>query len=107
MKEIFIKSSYDSSQQPFLFYTASQENRPLLVGLHTWSYNRFNQVERLVPFAKRLNFNLILPEFRGPNLETNPHCLEACGSPAAINDILDDIEFVCKNEKIDTKNIFL
>lgn len=107
MKEIFIKSSYDKTEQPFLFYPASKENRPLLVGLHTWSFDRFNQVERLVPFAEKLDFNLILPEFRGPNLETNPHCLEACGSPAAINDILDDIEYICQNEKIDTKNIFL
>ena len=107
MKEIFIKSSYDETEQPFLYYPAREENRPLLVGLHTWSFDRFNQVERLVPFAEKLDFNLILPEFRGPNLETNPHCTEACGSPAAINDILDDIDYICKTEKIDTKNIFL
>ena len=37
--EILIKSTLDDSMQPSLFYKAeTDEKRPLLVGLHTWSY---------------------------------------------------------------------
>ena len=43
--EILIKSTIDNTLQPSLFYQAKGENRPLLVGLHTWSYNRFNQIK--------------------------------------------------------------
>ena len=38
-KEIFVKSTLDGTMQPSFFYKSdSPEKRPLLVGLHTWSY---------------------------------------------------------------------
>lgn len=42
MKEVWISSTMDGTRQPSLFYQAEGENRPLLVGLHTWSYDRYN-----------------------------------------------------------------
>ena len=107
MKEILVKSSIDGSLEPSLFYKASEAARPLLVGLHTWSFDRFNQKESLLPMAKRLNFNLLLPEFRGPNLISNPRAAEACASPLALADIKDAIDYVIENAGVDKDNIFL
>ncbi len=108
MDEILIKSSLDNSMQPSLFYRAQgAEKRPLLVGLHTWSHDRFNQVKPMLPYAQKMNWNLLLPEFRGSNLPANPHCREACGSLLARQDILDAIRYVEKEENIDSDNIFL
>lgn len=105
--EILVKSTIDSTMQPSLFYRASKPNRPLLVGLHTWSNDRTNQIRNLVPVAERNDFNLLLPEFRGPNLTTNPKCTEACGSKLAMQDIKDAIDYLIENEGVDKDNIFL
>ncbi len=70
--------------QPSLFYKSETcEKRPLLVGLHTWSFNRFNQIDNMLPYAEKYDFNLLLPEFRGSNLNTNPNSTQACGSEFA------------------------
>ena len=107
-REILIKSTLDNSMQPSLFYKAdSSAKRPLLVGLHTWSYDRFNQVENMLPYAEKYDFNLLLPEFRGSNLSTNPNCTCACGSEYAKQDIKDAIDYVVKNENVDADNIFM
>lgn len=107
-REILIKSALDKTVQPSLFYRSqSEEKRPLLVGLHTWSYDRFNQIENMLPYAEKYDFNLLLPEFRGSNLSTNPNCTYACGSEFAKQDIIDAIDYVIKNENVDSENIFL
>lgn len=107
-REIYVKSSADGSEQPSLFFKNDKPGkRPLLVGLHTWSFDRFNQVENLVPVAERNGFSLLLPEFRGPNLKTNPECKNACGSEAASCDIIDAIKYVIENEDADAENVFL
>ena len=107
-REILVKSTLDSSMQPSLFYKSeSNEKRPLLVGLHTWSYDRFNQISNMLPYAQKYDFNLLLPEFRGKNLKTNPICTQACGSDYAKQDIKDAIDYVVANENVDSENIFL
>ena len=93
--------------QPSLFYRARGVHRPLLVGLHTWSFDRFNQEGNLLPIAKEYDFNLLLPEFRGSNTKSNPNGALACGSIAAKTDIKDAIDYVKENEDIDESNIFL
>ncbi len=105
--EILVKSSFDGSMQPSLFYRASKANRPLLVGLHTWSFDRFNQINNMLPYAEELDFNLLLPEFRGPNLSTSPDAKNACGSLAARTDIKDAIDYVVENGGVDRENVFL
>ena len=104
--EILIPSTLDGTMQPSLFYRA-EGKRPLLVGLHTWSFNRFNQQKNLLPLAQELNFHLLLPEFRGPNLPSNPHCKQACGSELAKQDIQDAIDHVIAQEAVDEQNVFL
>ena len=84
--ELQIPSSLDGSLQPSLFYHPSQGQGapvPHVVGLHTWSYDRFNQVETYLPLCQRFGWALLLPEFRGPNLASNPNRLDACGGRKA------------------------
>ncbi len=107
-REILVKSTLDSSMQPSIFYKSeTNEKRPLLVGLHTWSHDRFNQINNMLPYAQKHDFNLLLPEFRGDNLKTNPSCTQACGSIYAKQDIKDAIDYVINKENIDSENIFL
>lgn len=106
MKEIWVKSTIDGSLQPSMFYYAGEKS-PLLVGLHTWSYDRMNQAEPMLPWAKKLGWSLVLPEFRGPNLDTNPNRAAACGSLLAKQDILDVVDYIEENYQIDSDKIFL
>lgn len=106
-QELLIPSTLDGTLQPSLFYRASAPGRPLLVGLHTWSYDRFNQIDNMLPFCEANDFNLLLPEFRGKNTPKNPHCTEACGSLLARTDIKDAIDHAIKNEHVDGDNVFL
>jgi dipeptidyl aminopeptidase/acylaminoacyl peptidase len=105
--ELLIQSSLDGTMQPSLFYAASEANRPLLVGLHTWSFDRFNQIKNMLPFAQENDFNLLLPDFRGKNTKDNPNPQKACGSPFAKQDIKDAIDYVIREKAVDPKNIFL
>lgn len=106
--ELLIKSTIDSSMQPSLFYKSdAKEKRPLLVGLHTWSRDRFNQINNMLPYCEKYDFNLLLPEFRGKNLTTNPNYIDACGSPLAKQDIKDAIDYVVENENVNPDNVFL
>ena len=107
-REVLVKSTLDSSMQPSLFYKSeTNEKRPLLVGLHTWSFDRFNQIKNMLPYAEKYDFNLLLPEFRGANLKTNPICTQACGSDLAKQDIKNAIDYVIEKENVDSENIFL
>lgn len=107
-QELWIQSTADGTLQPSLFYQASgTEKRPLLVGLHTWSFERFNQIKNMLPYAQKYNFNLLLPEFRGNNLESNPNCRQACGSEYAKQDIKDAIDYALEHCNADPENVFL
>ena len=107
MQEILIQSSLDGTMQPSLYRKSpSAEKRPLLVGLHTWSYDRFNQVSDLLPLAEEHDFNLILPEFRGANLEHNPIRTQACASELAMRDIRDAVDYAVA-DGADPAHVFL
>ena len=106
-QELLIPSTMDGSLQPSLFYRASAPGRPLLVGLHTWSFDRFNQINNMLPYAEKYDFNLLLPEFRGNNLDSNENCRQACGSLYAKQDVKDAIDYVIANEQVDKENVFL
>ncbi len=106
--EIFVRSTLDGTSQPSLFYQASGAGkRPLLVGLHTWSFDRFNQTENMLPYAEKYDFNLLLPEFRGPNKQDNPEYQKACGSKYAVQDVFDAIEYAKTHFAVDEENVFL
>lgn len=107
-REIWVRSSIDGTMQPALFYRSDIEGKcPLLVGLHTWSFDRFNQISNMLPLAERNGFHLLLPEFRGANLKSNPDHTKACGSECAKQDIKDAIDYISEHEAVDADNIFL
>ena len=95
MTEILVPSSIDGSPEPSLFQLPPGTGAaPLLVGLHTWSKDRHNQEANMLPLAKARGWALLLPEFRGPNLTSNPRGGEACGSSLARQDVVDAVEHV-------------
>ena len=105
---LHIKSSLDGTLQPSIFFHPGTDTPvPLVVGFHTWSYDRSNQLDTYLPLCRRLGWALLLPEFRGPNLASNPHRHDACGSPKAVRDVLDAVNEVCRTFPIDRANIFL
>jgi len=107
-KEIVVNSSIDSSPEKSLVHLPdTKEKTPLVVGLHTWSANRNNQVNAMLPFCQERGWALLLPELRGPNLTSNPRATQACGSRLAKQDIIDALDRALKQYSIDEKNIFL
>ena len=108
INELEIVSTLDGAVEKALFhYPEKKGNVPLLVGLHTWSYDRFNQVEQMLPLCRDRGWALLLPESRGPNLSSNPRAPQACGSTLARQDILDALDTVTAEYSIDTEKIFL
>ncbi len=105
--EIWVPSSIDQSLQPSLFYRASKKKSPLLVILHTWSFDRYNQINDFLPYQKDTNWNMLFPEFRGPNLTSNQNGQLACGSLLAKQDIIDAIDYVKNHNNIDEQKIML
>ena len=72
LREVEIQSTVDGSLEPSLVHCPEGvESAPLLVGLHTWSCDRFNQVEEMLPRCRERGWALVLPEFRGRNLVGN------------------------------------
>lgn len=105
--EIKVRSSIDASEEPSLLFLPDGNGPfPLVVGLHTWSFDRFN-LKGLIEYAKKYNFALLLPEFRGPNLVSNPRAWQACGSVLAQQDIIDAAEFVLGNYPVRSDLVFL
>jgi len=97
-----IKSSKDNSIQKSYFYKSkSNEPKPLIVSLHTWS-GYYNQNDDLAAICKQKDLNYIHPDFRGANWTTN-----ACCSELALSDIDDAITYALNNSNIDTTKIFV
>jgi dipeptidyl aminopeptidase/acylaminoacyl peptidase len=108
IQELVCTSTRDGSLEPVLFYHPGGEKPvPLVVGLHTWSYDRHNQVEEMLPLCRERGWGLLLPEFRGANLASNPRVREAGGSPIAIQDIIDGVDMVSERFPIDRNAVFL
>lgn len=97
-----IKSSKDNSLQKSYFYKSkSNEPKPLIVSLHTWS-GYYNQNDDLAEICKQKDLNYIHPDFRGAN-----RTLNACSSDLALADIDDAISYAIKNSNVDPTKIFV
>jgi hypothetical protein len=95
-----IRSSIDEQNQP-AYFSASQEQKPLLVSLHTWGGD-YSQRDPLAELAQSAGWNYIHPNSGGPD-RTPRSCL----SNAAISDIDEAITFAIANGRVDTANIFI
>lgn len=106
--ELDIISSVDGTPQPSLFYfPEGKTNVPLVTALHTWSMDRFNQLKCYLGLCAERGWALLLPEFRGPNLDRNPDGFAACGSETARRDIVDAVEHIAANYAVRRGAFFL
>lgn len=108
MHEILVASTLDGSREPSLVAVPDGDGPfPLLVGLHTWSMDRFNQQAAMLPRCQARGWALLLPEARGPNLVTNPRALQAAGGALARQDVLDAIAAVLADRRLDPQRVLL
>jgi len=103
MKEINYPCKIDQSLQPALFWQATgDEPRPLLVGLHTWSFDHKNSSGYFLELCQKFNWHFIGPCFRGPNWTP-----EACGSDFVVSDLEDAVAYMKATVKVDDKRVYL
>jgi acetyl esterase/lipase len=103
ISQISIPSSFDGAEQRMVYYEALGKSRPLLVALHTWSYD-YTQ-ESSAEYFKRAasrDWHCIFPDFRGPNRTPL-----SCGSQAALRDIHDAVSWAMNHFSVDSRRIYL
>jgi len=104
VREVRYLSSADGTEQPALFFAPhAGKPVPLLVGLHTWSYDYLEASG--APYAKWCldrGWAFVYPNFRGPN--TRP---EAAGSELVVKDILSAVEYARNQANVDPQRIYL
>ena len=97
-----INSSKDNVIQKAYFYkSTSDEPKPLIVSLHTWS-GGYSQIDDLATICKQKDLNYIHPDFRGAN-----KTIDDCCSELALSDIDDAISHAIKNSNVDTTKIYV
>lgn len=113
-KQKFVfKSSFDGSEQETYLTippTAQQRENgsskqlliPMVVSLHSWSGDLEQKHQQIEGLVGKRNWFCLQPNFRGVN--DHP---EACGSPAAQQDIVDAVKWALKNYPIDPERVFL
>ena len=102
-----VKSSLDGTLQPCWFWAPEKANAeavPLIVGLHTWSadYTYKSHYAKVLNYAKGHGWAMVGPNFRGPN-KTPP----ACGADAAVQDIVDAVNYAKGKVKIDAARVYI
>jgi predicted peptidase len=104
IQEITYLSSADNTYQPALFFTPKTENpKPLLVALHSWSSDYLQKSNyQYADWCIKNDWVFIHPNFRGPN--NNPN---ATGSELVIQDILSAVEYAKQTANIDENKIYL
>ena len=105
VEEIRYPVAADQSEQPALFWKPekSDEPRPLLVALHTWS-NDYRQAGGEAVYARwclQNDWVFIHPNFRGPNRTP-----EAMGSDLMVADIIAAVDWAKKQAKVDESRIY-
>ena len=102
-----VKSTLDGTLQPCWFWApekAKTEAVPLIVGLHTWSadYTYKSHYATALNYAKGRGWAMVGPNFRGAN-KTPP----ACGADAAVQDIVDAVNYAKGKVKIDAARVYI
>lgn len=105
LNEISYHCSCDNSMQSAMWYAPEDQKKPvpLLVGLHTWSFDyKQSAGKTYFKLAKKRGWAIIFPNFRGPNKTPDGMC-----SDKAVRDIIDAVEYAKKHANIDIKRIYL
>ncbi len=104
MRDAAITSTADGSRQPALFYdSGTDRDKPLLVGLHSWSVNYTQKLSiAFALWARRNDWVLILPDCRGIN--NTPW---ATVSNVAVQDIRDALNYARRHARVDPKRIYI
>jgi dipeptidyl aminopeptidase/acylaminoacyl peptidase len=104
VQEIRYLSAADQTEQPALYYdSGSDQKKPLLVALHTWSGD-YKQTMSIPYFEWCIekDWVCIHPDFRGPN-----NIPEAMGSELVVGDILSAVDSAKKKAKVDDSRVYL
>jgi poly(3-hydroxybutyrate) depolymerase len=107
---VMIPSTLDGAPQPVIIGVPDRPAAtptPLLVGLHTWSADYRGQTQGFGPLCARYGWLMVLPNFRGPNLTSNPEPRLAGGSLAAQRDIVDAVAHMRQQYPVDERRIYL
>ena len=97
-------SSFDNTKQKALvWFSKSKEKRPLVVVLHTWSFDYKGGAPYATP-AITNNYHMIAPDFRGRN---NANNFNSMGSDAAVADIVCAVEWMKQQVNVDEERIYL
>ena len=115
LAEVSVVSSVDGSEEPVIIGHPADvkpgernvEARPLLVGIHSWSTNRFSSTAQQSKQAAERGWLAVFPEFRGPNLRGNARATEAGGSLLAQHDIIDAVEYMKANFAVDEDRVYI
>ncbi|OGV58178.1 MAG: hypothetical protein A2X49_03160 [Lentisphaerae bacterium GWF2_52_8] len=105
VEDLAYSSSADHTLQPALAFTAkTDEQRPLLVALHTWSgdYTQAGGETVYADWCIQNSWHFIHPNFRGPNWTP-----QALGSDFVVEDISSAVEHMKKICKVDPDRIYL
>ncbi len=102
-----VKSSIDGTEQPCYFWApeaAKERAVPLVVGLHTWSYDytKFGSYVAAYSHAKKSGWAFVGPNFRGPN-----NTPQGCGSDLAVQDVIDAVSYAKSHAKIDPRRVYI
>jgi len=102
-----VKSTLDGTSQRCYFWAplASATNAvPLLVVLHTWSmdWKSVSVYEGALAHVMSSDWAMVAPNYRGAN--DHP---EACGGDAAVQDIVDAVNFAKAATKIDGRRVYI
>lgn len=105
LTEIEVVSTLDGTKQPSLIWVpeiAKSQPTPLFVFLHSWSADYRQKNTAWQREAVERGWMLLHPNFRGQN--NHP---QACGSALARQDVLDAIDYVLANYRVDRSRIYL
>lgn len=106
LQQTEIASSLDQTPQPLRYFAPENPETPipLLVVLHTWSgdYRQTGFIEDCLQQSVSRGWALIHPQFRGPNIRP-----EAGGSNLAVQDVLDAVDWISRQTRIDPRRIYL
>ena len=105
MSEIKVRSSLDGTDQPSLVWappSATTSPTPVLIYLHSWSSDYKQDNSPWQAQAVQRGWIYLHPNFRGVNRRP-----EACGSKLARQDVIDALEHVQKQYRVDTSHVYL